>query len=120
MVCTVAEVRSALNAQNVELPSGKLTGNNTELTVKTIGNLSKANEFNNIIIRTDGDKIVHFSDIGRAELGPENLETQLAQSGLPMIGLAIRTIPGANYLDISKEFYKKYEALRRIYPKTLS
>ncbi len=39
--CTVADVRTALNAQNVELPSGKLTGNNTELTVKTVGNLSK-------------------------------------------------------------------------------
>jgi multidrug efflux pump len=103
--CTVAEVRAALNAQNVELPSGKLTGNNTELTVKTIGNLSKADEFNNIIIRTDGDKIVHFSDIGRAELGPENPETQLTQSGLPMIGLAIVPMPGANYLDISKEFF---------------
>jgi HAE1 family hydrophobic/amphiphilic exporter-1/multidrug efflux pump len=34
--CTVAEVRAALNQQNVELPSGKLTGNNTELTVKRL------------------------------------------------------------------------------------
>jgi HAE1 family hydrophobic/amphiphilic exporter-1/multidrug efflux pump len=34
--CTVAEVRAALNQQNVELPSGKLTGNNTELTVKQL------------------------------------------------------------------------------------
>lgn len=117
--CTVAEVRAALNAQNVELPSGKLTGNNTELTVKTIGNLSKAEEFNNIIIRTDGDKIVRLSDIGRAELGPENIETKLSQSGLPMIGLAIVPMPGANYLDISSEFYKKYEALKKDLPKDI-
>src|SRR6187402_2273609 len=117
--CTVAEVRAALNAQNVELPSGKLTGNNTELTVKTIGNLSKPEEFNNIIIRTDGDKIVRFSDIGNATLGPENIETQLSQSGRPMIGLAIVPMPGANYLDISKEFYKKYEALKKDLPKDI-
>lgn len=117
--CTVAEVRDALNAQNVELPSGKLTGNNTELTVKTIGNLSKAEEFNNIIIRTDGDKIVRLSDVGGAELGPENLETKLSQSGLPLIGLAIVPMPGANYLDISKEFYKKYEALKKDLPKDI-
>ncbi|MDQ6472785.1 efflux RND transporter permease subunit [Flavobacterium sp. LHD-80] len=117
--CTVAEVRSALNSQNVELPSGKLTGNNTELTVKTIGNLSKPEEFNNIIIRTDGDKIVRFSDIGGAELGPENIETKLSQSGLPMIGLAIVPMPGANYLDISAEFYKKYEALKKDLPKDI-
>jgi len=117
--CTVAEVRNALNAQNVELPSGKLTGNNTELTVKTIGNLSKPDEFNNIIIRTDGDKIVRFSDVGSAELGPENIETSLTSSGLPMIGLAIVPMPGANYLDISSEFYKKYEALKKDLPKDI-
>lgn len=117
--CTVAEVRTALNAQNVELPSGKLTGNNTELTVKTIGNLSKPEEFNNIIIRTDGDKIVRLSDIGGAELGPENIETGLTSSGLPMIGLAIVPMPGANYLDISSEFYKKYESLKNDLPKDI-
>lgn len=117
--CTVADVRTALNAQNVELPSGKLTGNNTELTVKTVGNLSKPEEFNNIIIRTDGDKIVRLSDIGGAELGPENIETKLSQSGLPMIGLAIVPMPGANYLDISSEFYKKYEALKKDLPKDI-
>jgi multidrug efflux pump len=117
--CTVADVRNALNAQNVELPSGKLTGNNTELTVKTIGNLSKPEEFNNIIVRTDGDKIVRLSDVGGAELGPENIETKLSQSGLPMIGLAIVPMPGANYLDISAEFYKKYEALKKDLPKDI-
>jgi len=117
--CTVADVRTALNSQNVELPSGKLTGNNTELTVKTVGNLSKPEEFNNIIIRTDGDKIVRLSDIGGAELGPENLETKLSQSGLPLIGLAIVPMPGANYLDISAEFYKKYEALKKDLPKDI-
>ncbi|KAF2080798.1 efflux RND transporter permease subunit [Flavobacterium sharifuzzamanii] len=117
--CTVSDVRTALNAQNVELPSGKLTGDNTELTVKTVGNLSKPEEFNNIIIRTDGDKIVRLSDIGGAELGPENLETKLSQSGLPLIGLAIVPMPGANYLDISAEFYKKYEALKKDLPKDI-
>ena len=66
---TVAEVRAALDKQNVELPSGKLTGENTELTVKTLGNLSTEKEFNNIIIVAEGDKTVRLSDIGRAELG---------------------------------------------------
>lgn len=117
--CTVAEVRDALNAQNVELPSGKLTGSNTELAVKTIGNLSSAEEFNNIIIRTEGDKIVRFSDIGTASLGAENIETQLTSSGLPMIGMAIVPMPGANYLDISTEFYKKYEALKKDLPEDI-
>ena len=117
--CTVSEVRNALNKQNIELPSGKITGANTELTVKTVGNLSSPDEFNNIIIRTEGEKIVRFSDVGYAVLGPENLETKMTQSGLPLVGVAIVPLPGANYLDISKEFYKEFEKLKRDLPKDI-
>ncbi|HOZ73948.1 MAG TPA: efflux RND transporter permease subunit [Flavobacterium sp.] len=117
--CTVSDVRDALNAQNVELPSGKLTGNNTELTVKTVGNLSKPEEFNNIIIRSEGEKTVRLSDVGRAELGPENVETKMSQSGLPLVGVAIVPMPGANYLDISKEFYKEFDKLKTDLPKDI-
>ncbi|SHG92422.1 hydrophobic/amphiphilic exporter-1, HAE1 family/multidrug efflux pump [Flavobacterium fluvii] len=117
--CTVSEVRDALNKQNVELPSGKLTGDSTELTVKTVGNLSTPEEFNNIIIRTDGEKIVRLSDIGSASLGSENLETKMSQSGLPLVGVAIVPLPGANYLDISKEFYKTLESLKKDLPKDI-
>ena len=117
--CTVSEVRDALNNQNVELPTGKLTGNNTELTVKTVGNLSTPEEFNNIIIRTDGEKIVRLSDVGSAVLGPENVETKMTQSGLPIVGVAIVPMPGANYLDISKEFYKELDALKKDLPKDI-
>lgn len=117
--CTVSDVKVALNQQNIELPSGKLTGNNTELTVKTVGNLSTAEEFNNIIIKTEGDKTVRFSDIGSANLGPEVVETRMSQSGLPLVGVAIVPLPGANYLDISKEFYKKFEVLKKELPKDI-
>ena len=106
---TVSDVRAALDAQNIELPSGKLTGANTELTVKTMGNLSEPEQFNNIIILAQGERIVRFSDIGRAELGPENLETKMSESGLPLVGLAIIPQPGTNYIDIADQFYKEYE-----------
>jgi len=115
--CTVSDVRDALDAQNVELPSGKLTGNNTELTVKTIGNLSKEEEFNNIIIRAEGDKIVRFSDIGNASLEAENLETKMSDSGQEMVGMAIIPQPGTNYLDIADAFYKEYDKLKADLPK---
>lgn len=115
--CTVADVRAALNKQNVELPSGKLTGANTELTVKTIGNISTEEGFNNIIIKAEGDKIVRFSDIGKAALEAENLETKLSDSGQPMIGMAIIPQPGTNYLDIAEKFYEQYDILQKDLPK---
>ncbi|MBP7477701.1 MAG: efflux RND transporter permease subunit [Chitinophagales bacterium] len=116
---TIADVKNALTQQNVELPSGKLTGNNTELTVKTIGNLTKAEEFNNIIVKRNGEQLIRFSDIGYASLGPENLETQMSQSGMPLVGVAIVPLPGANYLDIATEFYKKFNILKKELPKDI-
>ncbi|HEU4496315.1 MAG TPA: efflux RND transporter permease subunit [Flavobacterium sp.] len=114
---TVSDVRNALASQNVELPSGKLTGANTELTVKTIGNLSSEEEFDNIIILAQGEKIVRFSDIGNAALEAENLETKLSDSGQEMVGMAIIPQPGTNYLDIAKAFYVQYDQLKRDLPK---
>lgn len=114
---TVSDVRNALESQNVELPSGKLTGANTELTVKTIGNLSTEEEFNNIIILAEGEKIVRFSDIGNASLEAENLETKMSNSGQEMVGMAIIPQPGTNYLDIAEAFYIQYDQLKRDLPK---
>ena len=113
---TVAEVRQALNNQNVELPSGKLTGANTELTVKTIGNLSTEEEFNNIIVKSEVGRIVRFSDLGSASLEAENMETRLSDQGQTMIALAISPQPGSNYLDIANGFYEQFEILKKDLP----
>lgn len=113
---TVSDVRSALDKQNVELPSGKLTGKNTELTVKTLGNLATAKEFNDVIIVATNDNIVRLSDVGYAALEPENLETKLTESGKPMVGLAVIPQPGTNYLDIANEFYEQFDQLKKDLP----
>ncbi|RXF69135.1 efflux RND transporter permease subunit [Arcticibacter tournemirensis] len=113
---TVSDIRTALTRENVELPSGKVTGENTELSVRTLGNLSSAEQFNNLIVRTEGDKIIRFSDIGHATLGPENLETQMTQSGEPMVGLAVIPQPGTNYLEIASAFKERFEQLKKELP----
>ena len=113
---TVLDVRNALNAQNVELPSGKLTGKTTELTVKTVGNLSTEEDFNQIIIKSEGDKIIRLQDVGKASLEAENLETRLSDEGLTMVGMGIIPQPGSNYLDISKAFYEEYERFQKDLP----
>ncbi|MDP2525039.1 efflux RND transporter permease subunit [Maribacter dokdonensis] len=113
---TVSDVQDALLAQNVELPSGKLTGDNTELTVKTIGNLSTEEQFNNIIIMADNDKLVRLSDIGQASLEGENMETKMSDSGQPMVATAVIPQPGTNYLEIADAFYEEYENLKKDLP----
>jgi hydrophobe/amphiphile efflux-1 (HAE1) family protein len=114
---TSLDVKLALDKENVELPSGKVAGNTTELTVKTVGKLTDEEGFNNMIIRSDGEGVIRFKDVGTAVLGPENEETILRQSGVPMIGLGVVPQPGSNYIAIADEFYKRVEQIKKDLPK---
>ncbi|MCE3277849.1 MAG: cation/multidrug efflux pump [Bacteroidetes bacterium] len=114
---TPQDVKLALDKENVELPTGKVAGNNTELTLKTIGRLKTEEDFNNLLIKSEGDQVIRFKDIGTANLGPENEETILKLSGTPMIGMGLVPQPGANYVEIADEFYKRLEEIKKDLPK---
>jgi len=113
---TSQDIVAALDRENVELPSGKLTGASTELTVKTLGKLTDAEQFNNLIIKGDSSSVVKLQDVAVAEIGSENEETVLRESGKPMVAVGVIPQPGANYLDISKEFYKRFDKLQADMP----
>ncbi len=120
---TFPDVQTALAAQNVELPAGKVSGNNTELSVRTFGRLFTEQDFNNLIIRhaapaSEGyaGTDVLLRDVGEAVLGPETEETVLKESGIPMIALAVTPQPGSNYVAIANEFYKRYNAIKKDIP----
>ncbi|MDQ3278978.1 MAG: efflux RND transporter permease subunit, partial [Bacteroidota bacterium] len=113
---TPADVQAALMRQNVELPSGKISGSNTELIVRTFGQLNTEEEFNNIIVKSGGGSDIRIKDVGEAVLGPENEESSLKESSIPMIALAIIPQPGSNYVEISNEFYKRLDQLKKELP----
>jgi len=113
---TPLDVRNAITRENVELPSGSIEGNNTELTIRTLGLMSTPREFNDLIIRRTGDQIVRFSDIGRAELGPENIRSILKTDGVPMVQVQIIPQPGSNQIDIADEVYRRLEAINKDVP----
>lgn len=114
-----SDVLQALNRENVELPSGRVEGQNTELTVRTMGRLTTEEDFNNLIIK-DGDNVVRFSDIGFAKLGPENERTILRRDGIPAVALAVIAQPGANNIDIANRLYKKIDQIKRDLPPDVS
>jgi multidrug efflux pump len=113
---TPLDVRTALSKENVELPSGKIAGNQTELIVNTKGRLKSVDEFNNLIVKADGKNTVRFADVGFANLGPENEETLLKMAGTPMVGVWIVPQPGSNYVEIADEFYKRLEQIKKDLP----
>ena len=113
---TPLDVQNAVLSQNVELPTGRVEGNMTELTVRTKGQLKNPEEFNNLIVKENGDNIVKFQDIGVAELGPQNERGILKRDGIPMVGVVLRPQPGSNSIAIVDEFYKRLENIKRDLP----
>lgn len=117
---TPIDVLQAVNRENVELPSGRVEGQNTELTVRTMGRLNTEDDFNKLIIKEDGDNVVRFQDVGYAQLGAENERTILRRDGIPACAIAIVAQPGANNIDIADRLYKKLDQIQRDLPPDVS
>ncbi|MFH0922280.1 MAG: efflux RND transporter permease subunit [Fibrobacterota bacterium] len=113
---TAEDVSVALNRENVELPGGKIYGKNSELIVKTQGRLLTEEDFNNLILRQSDNRIVRFSDIGEAGLGPENEEEFVSLNGTDGISLALIPLPNANAIEIADEFYRRLGPIRKDLP----
>jgi multidrug efflux pump len=113
------DVKNALARENIELPSGIIEGNNTELSIRTIGRLQTVDQFNDLIISEDNGSVIRLKDIGHAELGAENLRTILKKDGVAMVGVVLVTQPGANNIAIADEFYKRLDQIKKSMPSDL-
>jgi multidrug efflux pump len=113
---TPIDVLNALNRENVELPSGRIEGFTTELTVRTMGRMTTPEEFNNLIISDTDGNVIRFRDIGRAELGAQNERTVLKRNGVPMVGVVAIPQPGSNQLAIAEEFFERVERIKADLP----
>jgi multidrug efflux pump len=114
---TPLDVRNALQSQNVELPSGRIEGYRTELTIRTFGRLSTEEEFNNLLIAKREGSLIRLKDVGQARLSPQNERSLLrGNGGIPMIGIAIQPQPGSNYIEIVDEVKRRVEQIKKDLP----
>ncbi len=114
---TPLDIRNALNQQNLELPSGKIEGFRTELTIRTFGRLNTPEEFENMVVRESGGVIVMLRDVATVSYTPQNQQTILRGTGiLPMVGCAITPLPGANYIEIADEIYHRVDQIKKELP----
>ncbi len=113
---TPIDVQQALDAQNVDLPSGRLEGLSTELSLRTLGRLNTPEDFEDLIIKEEGGRQIHFRDVGYAELGPENLRTGSKRDLVYSIGVAVIPQPNTNAIAIADEFYNRLEQVKKEVP----
>ena len=107
------DIRTSLSTENIDLPPGKIYGNNTELTIKTLGRLTSEKDFRDLIIRSDATGIIRLSDVAKIEIGPENLEQSWKYNGVNAVGIVLIPQPGSNNIQIAADFYKKLEAIKK-------
>lgn len=113
---TPMDVKSALDKENVELPSGSIEGNTTELTIRTMGQMHTTEEFNNLVVKENGGRVIRFSDIGRAELSARDLKSYMKMNGVPMVGVAVVPQPGANHINIADAVRERMEQMKKDLP----
>ena len=113
---TPVDVKNAVDRENVELPSGSIEGNTTELTIRTLGLMHSAEEFNSLIIKEENNRIIRFRDIGRAELGPQDTRSYMKMNGVPMVGVVVIPQPGANHIEIADAVYERMERMKKDLP----
>lgn len=113
---TPIDVKNVLDKENLELPSGRIEGGATELTIRTLGRLKTPDDFNDLIIKEDNGRSVKLRDIGEAKLGAENERTILKRDGIPMVGVSIIPQPGSNQIEIADQFYKSVQQLKKDLP----
>ena len=113
---TPVDIRNTITSENVELPSGSIEGNSVELTLRTMGQMHTAQEFNNIIVKEKDGNIVRIRDIGQAELGPADLKSYMKMNGVPMVGVVVVPQPGANHIEIADAVYQRMEQMKKDLP----
>ena len=113
---TPMDIKTALDKENVELPSGSIEGDKIELSIRTLGQLHTTEDFNNLVIKKDEGRIVRFSDVGIAEIGARDLKGYAKMNGVPMISIVVIPQPGANHINIADNVYKRMEQMKKDLP----
>ena len=119
---TAADVVSALQEQNVEIPAGQLgrppadPKQNFQMTLRVVGRLSEPKEFENIILKNTHNGIVQLKDVGRAEIGAESYDTNLLYSGHEAIGIGVQQLSNANALEVDKAAKAELQELSKSFP----
>ncbi|UXT24000.1 efflux RND transporter permease subunit (plasmid) [Agrobacterium tumefaciens] len=123
---TVADVTSAIEAQNTQVSAGQLgaapqrKGQQLNATVTAKSRLQTPEEFRNIILKslTDGS-VVQMSDVATVELGAESYTTTTKYNGQPASGLGVNLATGANAIDTANGVKAAIEALKPTMPQNV-
>jgi len=117
------DVIRALNEQNQQFAAGKVgetpTAGPQELTysVTAKGRLSEVGEFENIILRANGDgSLLRLKDVARVELAGKDYSFLGKYNGRPATLMGVFLQPGANQLEVGEAVRARLAELSQRFP----
>ena len=113
---TIADVAAALRRENVDIPSGRIEGVEREFTVRTLGELSTAEAFGELIVSDAGARPLRLRDVARVEVGPEDERKLVRFNGVTAVGMGIVKQSKANTLDVVQGAKDELAVLRKELP----
>jgi multidrug efflux pump len=113
---TVMDLAAALGRENVDIPSGRVESESTEFTVRSLGELRSAADFEDLIIGSFGGDLVRLRDVARVEVGAEDVRKIVRYNGVPAVGLGVVKQSKANSIDIADLVRAEVEKLRAELP----
>ncbi|MFC3814840.1 efflux RND transporter permease subunit [Lysobacter sp. GCM10012299] len=114
---TVNDVENALEAENVELPAGRIESNARDFTLRVARSYQKPEDFAQIPLAkgTDG-YVVRLGDVARIELASAERRAYYRSNGEPNIGLGIVKTSTANSLDVARAVRAEAEQVQKTLP----
>ena len=114
---TTADVESALRAENVELPAGRIESQDRDFTLRVERGYRQPEQFAQLPLRKGADGyVVRLGDVARVELGPEERRSYLRSNGVPNVGLGIVRTSTANALDVARAARAEAEVIQQTLP----
>jgi len=114
---TAGDVESALRAQNVELPAGRIESSDRDFTLRVERAYSTPEQFASLPLRKGSDgHVVRLGDVAQVEVGPEERRSYLRSNGVPNVGLGIVRTSTANALDVARAARAEAEEIQKSLP----
>src|SRR5579883_2175608 len=123
---TATDVVAAIEQQNTQVAAGQIgqppvaSGQVFQLTMSTMGRLIDAEQFADMILKTDDyGRLVRLRDVANIELGAQAYDQTCTLDGKPSVALSIYQLPGSNALDTANGVYAKMKELQARFPEGL-
>src|SRR6059058_4387516 len=113
---SMAQVRDAVVAENVEIPGGAVEQGKGQLLLRTLGRIDAADDFNNVVVATKNGTPIRVSDIGYAEDSFERPTSSVWFGDKPAVQLDVRRAMGENTVAVIEGVRARLQSIQRALP----